>query len=298
MASAEDGTHPDIPDRDYTNPFPENHPLHDLFHNRVKHNQDLVGIIDDYHARRGTGKTVGSLQLANGMDQNGGLAWDNVSMEPEELRNAYYQLPQKSGLVFDEGEIGAGNRDAMTKSNRALRDIMSMARVEEKYVIINAPSAGFIDKDIRLMADFWITMLTKGVGLIHYYERQPYSNQGRGTLLTPKKGTIFFNDIQTGTQLRNVYNQLTREKKKHIRGEEGSSYITTGEHQEALEKAREEARREQRNEDIVDIYRRFNENLTDEDVQRIEQHGISQAMLGEAIGLTQQQVGNILRDNT
>lgn len=296
MATAEDGTHPDIPDRQWTNPFPEDHPLHDLFHNRVKNNQDLVIIIDDYHARRGTGKTIASLQLANGMDQHGGLTWENVSMSAEEIRNAYYQLPERSGVVFDEGEIGAGNRDAMTKSNKALRDIVSMARVEEKYVVVNAPSVGFIDKDIRQMADVWITMLAKGIGLIHYYERQPYARQGSGKLLTPKKGLIYFKDVQKGTQLRNVYNRLTREKKKHIRGEEGEGFVTMGEHRQQLEKAREEARREQRNEDIVDIYRRFNENLTDEDVDRIGQHGLSQAMLGEAVGLTQQQVGNIIRD--
>lgn len=275
---------PDIPERSWKNPFPEGHPLHDLFHRRVSNNQDLVILIDDYHARRGTGKTVASLQLAHGMDQNGGLTWDNVSMSAEEIRNCYYQLPERSGLVFDEGEVGASNREAMTKSNRALREIVSMGRVEEKYVVVNTPSIGFIDKDIRLLADVWILMLAKGIGLIHYFERQPYAQQGSGKLLTPKKGLIHFKDIQTGTPLRNVYNKLTREKKDRIRGSEGEGFITISEHKEELEKAREQARREQRNEDIYSFY------------SHPEHEEVSQRTIGEAIGLSQQQVANVVRE--
>lgn len=280
---------PDIPEKAWTNPFPAGHPLHDLFERRISNHQDLVIIIDDYHARRGTGKTVASLQLAEGMDQNGGLTWDSVSMEPEEIRNSYYQLPERSGVVFDEGEVGASNREAMTKSNRALREIVSMGRVQEKYVVMNAPSVGFIDKDIRLMADVWITMLAKGIGLIHYFERQPYGHGGKGTLLTPKKGMIHFEDIQPNTRLRNLFNRLTREKKKHIRGEEGTAYITTEEHQKELETARQQARKEARNEAITDIYTHPEHKASPD---------VSQRTIGEAIGVSQQQAGNIIREYT
>lgn len=284
MSSSTTGGAPDIPEKSWTNPFPEGHPLHDLFARRVKNEQDLVILIDDYHARRGTGKTVASLQLAHGMDQNGGLTWDNVSMSAEEIRNAYYKLPERSGIVFDEGEVGASNRDAMTKSNRALREIVSMGRVEQKYVVVNTPSIGFIDKDIRLLADVWILMLAKGIGLIHYFERQPYARQGSGKLLTPKKGIIHFKDIQAGTPLRNVYNQITREKRRRIRGDDGEAFITMSEHKQELEKARGRARRDQRNEDILAFY------------SHPEHEDVSQRTIGESLGLTQQHVGTILKE--
>lgn len=285
--STDTGTHPDIPDKGWTNPFPEGHPMHDLYERRISNSQDLVIILDDYHSRRGTGKTVASLQLAEGMDQNDGLTWANVSLSPQELRNAYSQLPQRSALVLDEGEVGASNREAMSKTNRALREIMSMGRVEEKYVVVNTPSIGFIDKHIRQLADVWITMVRKGAGLVHFLKRQPYSRNGEGTILTVKKGMIEFEDIETGTRLRDVYNQLTEEKQQHIRGNKGSGFVPKDEHEEALQKAREEARHETRNEIIRDIYNH----------PEINELGVSQRMLGEAVGLTQQHIGRIVRQH-
>lgn len=292
-----DGTHPDIPEKDWTNPFPEGHALHDLFGRRVRNNQDLVILIDDYHSRRGTGKTVASLQLAEGMDQNGGLTWANVSMSPQEVRNGYSQLPQRSAIVLDEGEVGASNRDSQTKTNKALREIMSMGRVEEKYVIMNTPSVNFLDKHIRQLADVWITMVAKGLGMVHFFEGQPYAKGSSSQLLTPKKGMIQFKDIKKGTRLRDVYNQLTAEKRKHIKGEKGeNNLISQKDHEEALQKAREEAQRETRNEIIKDIYRRLSD-VSDDDMQRMKRaRGVSQAMIAEAVGLSQQQVGNIIRN--
>jgi len=142
-------TNPDIPDKGWTNHFPEGHPLHDLYERRVSNGQDLVIIIDDFHSRRGTGKTIASLQLGEAMDQNGGITKDNATLDPGRLRNMYSSLPKKSALILDEGELKASNREAMTVMNRALREIMSIGRVAEKYVIINTPDKGFIDKDIR-----------------------------------------------------------------------------------------------------------------------------------------------------
>jgi len=248
----DDGTHPDIPDKGWTNPFPEGHALHDLYERRISNGQDLVILIDDYHSRRGTGKTVGSLQLAQGMDQNGPLTWENVSMSP---------------------------------------------RVEEKYVIVNTPSIGHIDKNLRELADVWISMVRMGLGLVHFFKRQPYGNQGSGTLLTPLEGMIQFEDIEKGTQLRSVYNQLTEEKRKHISGDKGGGFIPQSEHQEQMQKAREEARKEMRDEIITDVYRGLS-GFDDDDYTRMKRaDGVSQAMLGEAVGLSQQQIANIVRDN-
>jgi hypothetical protein len=290
-----DGTHADIPDKNWTTPFPNGHPLHDLYSRRIRNGQDLVIIVDDYHSRRGTGKTIASLQMAEGMDQNGGLTKANVTIEPQELRNKYSELPKRSALVLDEGEIGASNREAMTVVNRALREIVSIGRVEEKYVIINTPDKGFIDKDIRKMADVWMTMLAKGIGLIHYLKRNPYARGGDGQLLNENNGLVQFRDVERGTRLREVYNYLTKEKKKHIDGEGGKELIPRPKHEEELQKARENARQEERNEIITDVYNRLT-GLDEDDFTRMKRaNGVSQSMLGEAVGLTQQQIGNIVR---
>jgi len=282
-------TAPDIPEQSWTNPFPQPHPLHDLYGSRVRNKQDLVITIDDFHSRRGTGKTIASLQLGDGMDQNGGLTREKATLEPGELRNMYSTLPKRSALVLDEGELKV--------LNRALREIMSIGRVEEKYVIINTPDKGFIDKDIRKLADVWLTMLGKGVGLVHFLKRNPYAKGGDGILLNEKQGLITFEDVETGTQLRDVYNYLTAQKQKHIDGESGKNMVPESEVQDRLKKAREDARKDTRDEIITDIYNRLGD-LAEEDYTRMKRGGgVSQAMIGEAVGLTQQQIGNIVRND-
>jgi len=285
-------THPDIPDQQWTNPFPAPHPMHDLYGKRVRQEQDLSIIISDYHSRRGTGKTIASLQLAEGMDQAGGMTTGKATVRAEELRNAYFKQPLRSSLVLDEGELGASNREAMTTTNKELRKILSIGRVEQKYLIINTPDISFLDKDIIKLCDVWILMLRKGVGLVHFLERNPYAS-GEG-VLRPQKGIIQFDDIKRGTQLREVYNHLTKQKKGHIRGEEGESFIRMSEHEEKMQKARETARTEMRNELLADVWAGLG-NMTEDDLDKVQRwDGITQGQLAEAVGLSQQQISNLV----
>lgn len=285
-------THPDIPDKQWENPFPEEHPLHDLYGKRVRQEQDLAIIISDYHSRRGTGKTIASLQLGEGMDQSGGVTKGKATVRAEELRNAYFKQPIRSSLVLDEGELGASNREAMTKTNRELRKILSIGRVEQKYLIINTPDIDFLDKDIIRLCDVWILMLRKGVGLVHFLKRNPYAH-GEG-VLRPQKGIIQFDDIERGTRLREVYNHLTQQKKGHIRGEEGEPFVPQSEHKQALQDARETARTETRNALLQDIWTALG-SMDEDDVEKVTRYnGITQTQLAEAVGLSQQQISNLV----
>jgi len=280
------------PAEDWENPFPEEHVLHDLYGRRVRQEQDLAVIVSDYHSRRGTGKTVASLQLAEGMDQSGGLTTGKATVQPEELRNAYFKQPKRSGLVLDEGELGASKYEAASNTNKELRKILSIGRVEQKYLVINTPDFDFIDKEIIRMCDVWILMLRKGVGLVHFLERNPYAH-GDG-VLRPKKGIIQFKDIERGTRLREVFNHLHQQKKGHIRGEEGEPFIAQAEHEEQLQDARETARTETRNELIQALWDRLG-SMDDDDVQKVKRwDGITQTQLAEAVGLSQQQISNLL----
>jgi hypothetical protein len=275
---------PDIPEQSWTNPFSEKTPLYEKYDKIVRENRDIIIIIDDYYARRGTGKSVASLQLANGMDQTDeGIVPSKATLQPEELRNAYSTHPKRSGLVLDEGELGASNRQAMSKVNQALREIMSIGRVQEKYVVVNTPLKKFLDSDILKLADVWISMVRKGLGLVHFLEWEPYSEQ----LLSPRKQWIEFKDIPTGTQLRDVYNQLTRAKQSHIDGDGGTAFIPESEHEEALEKRAEEAKRQKRNEIVRGLFGHAEISGLD----------ISQRMVAEAIGVSQGTVHNILKED-
>lgn len=275
-------TSPSIPEKSWENPFTPGTYLHDLFDTVLNEERDLIIIVDDYLGRRGTGKTIACLKLGDSMDQNNGMSWGKCAMQAERLRNSYSDQPIQSALCMDEGEMGLSNRDPMTNTNKAIREVCSMGRVEQKYLLINAPIKSFIDKDIQRLADVWITMIRRGKGLVHELRWEPYSE----TLLTPRKQWIEFDDIPKGTELRNVYNKLTQEKKAHLDGESGRDYVEKSEHKEILNKEREKVKLETRNEIIRRIY--DNEEI-------VNTCGVSQRMIGESIGLTQQQVGNIVR---
>lgn len=271
---------PDIPEKSWTNDFAEGTPLHDLYERRVKQESDLVVVVSDYHNRRGTGKTVLSLKLAEAMDRTDeGMTKEKVSLSPQEVRESYAEQPMGSALVLDEAEAGISNRSAMTNVNKAMREIMSMGRVEQKYLIMNAPASSHIDKSVRELADVWMVVQRRGSALVHFLEYNPYGNQP----LSKKKQTFEWTDIEPGTQLRDVYNHLTKEKRKRISGEEGGGFIERDEHEKELEKAAKEAKKEKRDEMLREIY-----NESDIDA--------SQRQLADVVDLTQQSVQRIVNE--
>lgn len=276
MSSKADGTHPDIPEKSWTNPFSPGTWLHDHFEEIVREKRDIIILIDDSDANRGTGKTIASLQLANAMNQHGHITHDHATLQPEEIIEAYTSLPKRSGLVLDEAQVEASNRSAMTNINKALRKIMSMGRVEEKYVVVNTPAREFIDGDIQKLSDVWISMERKGLGLVHKFEREQYT----GKLLTPKKQRIEFKDIPKSHPVRDVYNSLTREKRAKMRGQDGTGYIERSKHTEIVQRKTEKARKETRDDIIYNIYTH----------PKID---VSQSDLGEAVGVSQKTVSNI-----
>lgn len=282
--NADESPEPAIPEQQRENPFPEGTFLHSQFEDVLSEQRDIIIIVDDYRGRRGTGKTVFSLKLAQAMDQTAeGVTKEKVSLQPEEIRNAYSSQPRGSGLVLDEGEVGASNREAMSKTNQALREIMSMGRVEQKYVVVNAPIKSFIDKDIQKLSDVWISMVRRGQGLVHHLKWMPYQE----TLHTPKKGLASMDDIPRNTSLRDVYNYLTQKKQERIQGEDGQEFIPLPEHQEKLQKKAKEARKDGRNDAVRGIMNH----------PEVQETAISQRMVGQALGVTQQTVSNILNDD-
>lgn len=273
-----DDSQPDIPEQSWENPFAPETFLNSIYGDAVREQRDIAIVIDDYHARRGTGKTVSSLKLADAMDQTGdGVGREKTAIQAEELRQAYTREPKRSALVLDEAEVAVGNKDHMTNVNKAMREIVSMGRVEQKYLIFNAPTKRFVDKDLLRLCDVWITMVRRGLGLVHHLRWEPYSE----SLLTPRKQWIEFDDIPTGTPLRETYNYLTREKKSAMDGDATNQFITKSEHQEKLERAKKEIKREKRD----DMLRKLWED------PRVQ---TGQKPLAHAAGISQGQVSNIV----
>lgn len=257
----------------------EGKPLTKLYQNRVRNSQDLFIIVDDHHNRRGTGKTVLSLGLAAAMDRTEeGITKEKVALDPQELLRAYTEQPPGSALVLDEAEASTSKFRAGSKTNKAIRELISMGRIEEKYVIMNLPSTGEMDRDLKTLASVWLMVESRGQAIVHFLGYNPYKEHP----LTPKKQILNWTDI-TDPELREVYNYLTEEKEKHLRGESSeSTFVDRDEHQEKMEKIKKETEGQVRNQVLREVY----ENVD-----------VTQRELAESVGLSRSRLADIVSDN-
>ena len=252
--------------------------LTEMYRSRVRQQQDMAVIVSDYHNRRGTGKTVLSLKLAAAMDRTEeGLTEEKVSLSPADLAEAYVDLPKGSALVLDEAEAGLSKYRAGSAANMAMRQLVSMGRVRQKYLIMNLPASSELDRDLKALCDYWLLVRHRGEAQGHQLRWNPYSDRP----LTPKAEVVQWSDLQD-PQLQQVYDYLTAEKLKHLRGESSEAqHLTKSQHQKLLKQATQESQQQQRDEMLREIYRTAD---------------LTQQQLADAVGLSRSRIGDIVAD--
>ena len=266
------------PEVDDSTPF-EATEMYEEYERRVKNNQDIVVLVSDYENRRGTGKTVLSIKLCEWFDRTDeGFTKSKASLTPQDLIAAYTRENKQSALLLDEAEAAVNARDAMTRVNKLFSKIMSMARVEEKYLVLNLPAANHIDKNILDLADYWILVRRKGKALVYKIKNNPF----RGKSYPKRTTTLSWDDISGNHP---VYKSLSSQKRKHLRdpSKTGSGYITLDEHQEELERQKRQALREQRDEYIRGLLRH----------PRIGRGDVTQTALADALGVSQSLISQV-----
>jgi len=249
-----------------------------LYKKRVANNQDLAILVSDHQNRRGTGKTVLSLKVASRLDRTEeGITKEKVSIGVDSLLDSYTKLPKGSALILDEAESGLNKYEAGTQVNKAMRELVSMGRIEEKYLILNLPSSGALDRDLKALCDWWWLVQYKGLAKGHHLQWNPYTEQPR----TPKKRDLEWSDIEEGTQLRDVYNYLTKLKMKHLRGEsdESSQRLKPSEVQNKIQKVQSQTKTETRNQLLTEIY--SNSELTQQELSNAV--GLSRSRLADIV---------------
>jgi len=260
--------------------LPEDCPLGRLYRKRVAQGRDLTVLVADWNLERGSGKTTLALRLAAACDRTEeGVTKDKATLSAQELTRAYTEQPVGSSLVLDEGEAAASNRRAMSGVNEALRRIVGMGRVEQKYLFLTAPGVHQVDKDIRNMCDMWVFVRKVGEAQMFRVRYNPFGNHE----ITNDWGTLRWPGDLPGP-LKETYDYLTEEKKRRLRGngEDGEGYVAAGDAQEQAERAADAARSEQRNELIRQMYR----NTED----------MTQKKLANAIGLSRSRVADIVSE--
>lgn len=224
-----------------------------FYERRVSNNQDLVLLVSDWHNRRGTGKTVLSLKLAAAMDNTtDGLTPDKCTLSPEELSEAYLEQPEGSALLLDEAEAGLSKYRQGSGVNMAVRQLVSMGRIEQKYVILNLPASAELDTDLKSLCDAWALVKNRGQSFVYSLGYNPF-----GEHPIPKRRQLLrWTDIDGDTPLRDIYDGLTDEKRARLRGEGegGEGYIAREEAADMARRAEEAGATERRNELILEMY--------------------------------------------
>jgi hypothetical protein len=260
--------------------FPEDCPLGKLYRKRVAQNRDLTVIVSDWNLERGSGKTTLALRLAQAADRTDeGVTREKASLSAEELTEAYTSKPKGSSLVFDEAEAGISNRRAMSGVNEAMRKIVGMGRVEQKYLFLTTPGVHQIDSDIRAMADVWVMVREVGRAQMYRVRFNPFE----GKALTDNWGILRWPDARPA-EIEATYQKLTEDKKAALRGEgdDGAGYVDAAEAAESAEKAAEQAERQKRDDLLRTIYEQ-NDDMT-------------QQKLADSVGLSRSRVADILSD--
>jgi len=263
------------------NSLPSGYPFTKLYKKRVRNNSDISVIVSDRANRRGTGKTVFSLILAHMMDRTEeGITTSKVAINPDELAEAYTTCPRGSALVLDEAEAGLSKYRAGSSVNMAMRELISMGRIEEKYIVLNLPASSELDRDLKALCTWWFLIAEKGLAKSHPLNWNPYAEEPR----TPRMDDSWtWEDIPQDHDLREVYDYLTQQKQRHLAGEAESSSqrLSASEVDSMLEEAKSEASTTTRNELLTTIYR--NSSLT-------------QKELAQSVGLSRSRLADIVTD--
>lgn len=251
------------------------HAFAEMYRKRVQQNRDLVILITDSNNDRGTGKTTEALRLAWGMDRTEEkIIDDKVAMAPQPLLNEYTTQPRGSSLVLDESEVGLDKYRSGSAVNKAVRELVSMGRIEEKYLVMNAPADHLVDKDIKSLVDVWVLVERRGFANVYRMGWNPH----QGKQQTPKLGSIEWDPIPEGTQLHDVYQNLTKEKEDILDGKDRDEFIKESEAREMVENAKKEAKMDKRNELI----------------RSMVEHGLAQTETAQIVGLDQTTISKIV----
>jgi len=161
----------------------------------------------------------------------------------------------------------------MSNVNKDMNEKVSMGRVGEKYAVWNMPDVGQIDKEVRTLAHYWVLVRRRGRARVYELSNDPFEHK----TYTKPICEIEWSDLPDDDP---VYARLDDHKWDKLEGD-GKEYIPADEHEKQVERAREEAEREQRDEFIVAAY---GNNL------------LSQPEIAEITGLDQSQVSRIWRN--
>lgn len=102
----------------------------------------------------GSGKSWAAVHIAEMLDPS--FSIDNVIFDVESFIHATQAASKGAAIVFDEAGIGASNRSAMSKVNRAVSALAQSFRHRNTFNILTLPTYTMTDVHLRQLAHFQI----------------------------------------------------------------------------------------------------------------------------------------------
>jgi hypothetical protein len=237
-----------------------------MYRKRRRQNRDLKIIITSRDSQTGTGKTTLGLWLALHFDVHG-FGPDQVTLQPREFLKLYKENTAGSVIIMDEAEQLDARR-SMSQKNVDFWNLWQTMRYRQITSILTLPTRSALDKRGLELSDIWIQVTERGFARVHEVGVGDYDGQTQPTLIE----SIEFPDVSY-LPLKDAVD----EKKVQL-VEEGEEFIES----EAETIDIEADRIEQRNKAIRAVY---------------ETADVTQKELGDAHGITQQQVNNIVNSD-
>jgi len=168
-----------------------------------------------------------------------------TTIDPFEFLDFYSHLPAGSAAVMEEGEQFDARRSNSNKNVDAAEK-WQMARVREIVAFINLPSPSEIDSRFERLADYWINVERRGQARV--YKKR----------IHPTKRKLYYETLQT-VEWPNMDGSASFEhmdgiKDDRLDGGGESSWVRESEVRERVERAKKDAREEERDKWIAAVY--------------------------------------------
>jgi hypothetical protein len=255
---------------------------------KLRNDNDIKILIVGKNSQTGIGKTTFAIQLCRWIDQtnHGWNAEEKAFIDVGNYIEAHLEKAKGSCLMLDEIEAGADNRRAMSHDNVELSHAWMTMRARNIATVATLPSTDTLDKRMLSLADYWVLVRKRGVAQPYKVKVNDFNGKVQRKPLNPNKDglgeMVTFPDLPDDDEDKQHLDSI---KDDMLRGlTKSARKIPVDEHEEQLEKAKKEARREERDKMIEEVYE--NTELTTTDLGEMDWTGV-----------TQPQVSRILNSN-
>lgn len=245
--------------------------------NKLSNDNDIKIIIQGKNSQTGIGKTTLAIQLCRYIDDDWS-AEDKAFIDTQDYIEGHMKFESGSALLLDEIEAGADNRRAMSQENVDLSHAWATLRARNIATVCTLPSISMLDGRLLEMADYWVLVKRRGLAQpfrVEVNDFKPKRLPARQPL--PGDEHIQFVDLRDDDGDKEYLDEI----KDDMLTEDGPERVPMSEHQRKMEKAKEEAMRDKRNDILQEVYDKTDLSTTD-------------LADFESIGLSQSQVSNVV----